>query len=285
MAFDDSNGFETNSEFETTSPRLVPAWLGSFVGIGLIVIAVLAIKLTSDPFPGTAIACSKLGWSDFRLAFWVRHRDPDKGRGRSLFWFLLAAGICRVMVWSVVLSVGLIVVVCTTVLFVLPRFGAAGNALASPMHDADLASSLVRSGIIGILAFVPAVGLTAIGCFTAKRHGVKIWMDASLGRARREGSWPPQNDGATNRCDHLFLIVASAGVFVTIQCVVLAIMTLPPPTGSLVAVSVTVFVLLVSYFLGRSIVAPCARDCWDPALPNGGNLSNSDPDYIPRGPR
>jgi hypothetical protein len=245
----------------------VTDWIRALTWPAFILLGLVAIELTSDPMLGTMLACSKLAWGDVRTAFWVRRIDPSPGRGKSLFWFLLVCGMCRVMLWSLVIAVGLIFVTAVAVVVVLPQFGEGGRALAKMLDDDRLGTTLVKIAVFGMASLGPVLALTAMACFTARRHQIRVWIDGSLERACHHRVWPPRCDGRRNQLDSTMLVVTAALVFATIQGVVLSLTILPRPYGTVVAIGLAVTVPVISWFVGGSVVAGSAAECWWDCLP------------------
>src|SRR5207302_5843758 len=70
-----------------------------------------------DALPISMVMCLKLGWDDFRTAFWLRRRDPSRRRGRACFWLYLANGFWKVS------AIGLVVSLLFILIAILPRLG------------------------------------------------------------------------------------------------------------------------------------------------------------------
>ncbi len=247
---------------ERQNVSVVPEWVWSLTWPVLILLGLIVIEFTADPMLATIIVCSKLAWRDVATAFWIRKRDPSPGRGKALFWFTLAYGTCKVMMWSLAVAVVLIVTTAVTVVVILPQFGQAGRAIANLLDDNRLAMALTRMGLVGALSFAPVVILTGIACLSAKWHRIRVWMDPSLDTARRKRSWPPHCNGTRNRVDTVLLISVAALVVGTLTggMVVAVEWKLADPAQWL-ALAFAVIGLL-SWIVGSGVLAQSPAECW-----------------------
>src|SRR5436853_170122 len=77
---------------------------GALVWSTLALVAWVGFELTAQPAVVAAVVCSKVGWSDFLTAVWLRRCDPQRGRGRACSWFCLAAGVTKMVVAAFALT-------------------------------------------------------------------------------------------------------------------------------------------------------------------------------------
>ena len=170
------------------------------------------------------------------------------------------------MLWSLLLAVGYIFLLVFLVVFIQPVGGPIGAVIRRLDHTGDTGERIVRIITVGFAAFVLVLGMTAIACLKAKWHGIKVWMDSSLDRARSNRLWPPRCDGLRNRADTVLLVATAALVMVTVESIAIACAFLPPVYALALAILIIVAVPLPSYFVGRGVVAKSAKECWNECL-------------------
>lgn len=234
----------------------------------MLFLAWLLFELTADTALAAVVACARFGWSDFQTALWLRRTDPQKGRGKTCFWFYLASALWKVAVTASVL------------MFLFPFImlvQAAPNQPRANAPPAEFTAALVQA----MLGFLLASMATAVGAACALRRHVKVWVDGAVYVARRDGFWPPSAVCRANRTGVLLtttLIVAAVPCFVLLFIVQIALVGEPGHVNKQHALWTTVF-LLVSMLLAavlilglrewltRRVVAAVPWECWPPDEP------------------
>src|SRR5579883_1732807 len=89
-------------------PDRTDGWRPHLTWSALFLLGLLLYELTSQPGLAAAVTCVKFGWSDFQVARWLRRVDPDRGRGRTCFWFYLAFGLWKVAILATVMMITLL---------------------------------------------------------------------------------------------------------------------------------------------------------------------------------
>src|SRR6266571_5337383 len=148
--------------FEPAEEQASRSWRGHVRWSALFLLGWLLYEATSQPGLAAAVTCAKFGWSDWRVAWWLRRVDPDWRRGQTCFWFYLAYGLWKVAVMSLV------------VIFLLAL---AGSMLRRPPAWAQgggmppaAVGVLVAAGLgLGLSFFV-----TYVSVWSALRNGVKV---------------------------------------------------------------------------------------------------------------
>jgi hypothetical protein len=191
--------------------RVSHPWRSGAVWSGLLLIGLLIYELTSEPWLGAAVSCTKFGWQDFRSAFWLRRVDPDRTRGRICFWFYLAHGLGKVALWSLVLTFAL-----TFLLSLFINAGPQGLGVRLSFFSLML-GALLAAGVGFALSSVT----TLLATYFAFRRGVKVWVGSAPHWARRQRYWPPRY-GTLNEAELVAWVV---------------MLTLVPPTSIVVVVA------------------------------------------------
>ena len=225
---------------EEQAPR---SWRVHVRWSALFLLGWLLYEATSQPGLAAAVTCAKFGWSDWRVAWWLRRVDPDWRRGRTCFWFYLAFGLWKVAVMALLF------------MFLLVQLAAA----LAPAAVGVLAAAGVGFG----LSFF----MTYLSLWSALRNRIKVWLGAAPHLARTRRYWPPAS-GQHN-----------AAPFVTVTTLVITLwfavfgaaqvgMVLGPGPATLVLLALlalasplTVFVLK---YLERRVFARNPEDCWPP---------------------
>ena len=180
----------------------------------LTLLTVVVFELTAQPGLAAMVFCSKFAWKNCLTAIWVLRNDPNRGRGRACFWFCLAVGtakvlLCAFVVWFILLfSFGVILN------GILPR------GRPAPAFD-TIVKYVVGCMWAGGIALSLQVVLTFVGCVTAYRHSVRVWIGPGLHQSRRQAEWPPRLPGPPQAynplgffCLFSLLVMISAGVVV-----------------------------------------------------------------------
>jgi hypothetical protein len=217
----------------------------------------LAFDLTAEPAVAAAILCGRFGWDDLLTAIWLRRRDPDRARGRTCSWFCLASGTMKIFFSACVLT-ALIAEVVTFIEARQPQPNP--NAL---MPEAIWGPLLLMAGATPLVALL---GLT--GVFSARIHGVRVWIDGSLNRSRRVGIWPPQfpEPFAANRHKGAPVAMLALPAVVAVGCLTGALILMIVGFDGICAVVLIAGPLYVSYGPGRpsgGLFARFPAECWD----------------------
>jgi hypothetical protein len=171
-----SEVFTVSDEQSGPSP-----WLVYLAWLAMLVLAAILFELTAQPALTAVVACAKFGWEDFLTGCWLRRSDPNPRRGRASCWFYVTAGLWRVSITATIAMVLLAVVGAVT--------EQPGNPAGQPPNKVPAMFAAVF--FQALLGFVLSALTTVLACCVALRHRVKIWVDARVHRARRQGLWPP----------------------------------------------------------------------------------------------
>jgi hypothetical protein len=143
-------------------------------------IGFLVYELTAQPALSVAVVCAKFGWSDLQSALWLRRVDPDRRRGRCLFWLYLAGGLWRL---AVAASIAMVLLLLIQACVSHPR---AGRMLPNALLE--MVSATLLEAFAGFGAATLAVYTALAGARGAR---LRLWLDVGVHRARRENVWPP----------------------------------------------------------------------------------------------
>lgn len=212
----------------------------------------LIYEVTAQPAVGIVIACAKFGWNDFLTAHWLLRSDPDRGRGRTCFWFYFASGLWKITAAAFIVT-GLILIVAVVM-------GLRGPRLPKGL----MLTALTSAGGIMLLAVIPLLGVLC-----ARFYRVKVWIDSSIHAYRRANVWPPEPDGVNSTMGLLFPALM-------VPITMTAIVTF---RGGVLLLLASVFaegILLWSLFRGVSARTP--YECWDPVAEDGDPPQSGLPD-------
>ena len=139
-------------------------WRQSLTWCSLFVLAMLVYEFTTQPILGVIVICSKFGWNEFLMAYFLPRTDPNRSRSRALFWFCLAYGLLRVSFASTFLAI----VLC----FLGTLFGPGG-------FQAMLLRVIAAVGVflVGCLLITAAVFR---GACCARQSQIKVWITSDL---------------------------------------------------------------------------------------------------------
>jgi hypothetical protein len=155
----------------------LPWWL-------ILSVAFVVTELTTHPSIGVSVLCLKFGWNDFRTAFWLRCRDPNRKRGATCGWFYLASGLWRVCLWSFgLMFVTIIFFVETQRLQPVPP---------KAQNEPNLPPEIQTCMVMWLASFASAMLFTGAAILLAWRRRVKVWISASISESRRRDAWPPR---------------------------------------------------------------------------------------------
>lgn len=207
----------------------------------------LIYEATARPSFGIAVACGKFGWNDFLTAHWLLRTDPERGRGRTCFWFYVASGLWKITI-AAFLATG-----CLLILMVAlnenPPNGLFGVGLTAVLG-------------VTLLAIIPLIGV-----FHARSHAVRVWVDSSVHDSRRANEWPPQPGGMNTVMGLLFPALM-------VPIIVGAVVTFP---FGLLAMLISVFGVGTSIWaLLRGVCAASPEECWSPSVAAEGDEPHLD---------
>ncbi len=231
-------------------------WRESITWTGLIIIGLLIYELTTQPILGVIVICSKLGWNDFLIAFWLRRVDSNLVRARAVSWFCFASGVLKVIFGSTFLLPGLVILAAA--------FGQLGNQGTMLRVVSAFAVTLFGYLLITVIVFR--------GVICARRSQTKIWLSpdwAFWGPGWREAS----NGGLRNFMDALLIFalipVGLLGfvVFPMMSCILLqpqGLWAVPFLGFWLIWYGLLVSVLQMAFLtIKKQTAAANPFECWD----------------------
>lgn len=149
---------------------------GPVTWTGLILVGWLLYELTAQPALGVVGVCLKFGWEDFRTAWWLRRRDPNRRRGRACFWLYVANGLWKAALVAFVMGAAL---------------GMVADQIPGPRRARQF------SEVIGAIALTTVFGFALSGLaalraiWLARRWGLRLWLHSAVHRACWYDAWPP----------------------------------------------------------------------------------------------
>lgn len=198
----------------------------------------LIYELTAQPAIGIVVACGKFGWNDLLTAHWLLRHDPDRGRGRTCFWFYVASGLWRITVAAFIIT-GIILIVAVVM-------GQRGQKMPRGLFFTAMTSA---AGIM-LLAVIPLIGVLC-----ARLYGVKVWIDSSIHDYRRGNIWPPQPTGINSAMGLLFPALM---VPITLTAIVTFKLGFLPLLASVFGEGILL------WYLFRGVSARTPYECWEP---------------------
>jgi hypothetical protein len=120
-----------------------------------------------------------------------------------------------------------------------------------------------------MVAGTPFLAIFAfIGCLSARRHGVRVWLDGSLKRARRNDSWPP--DFSIERAGNL----QNAARLPWLAMIAMLVIIIPTLAGAACMLNMILGALVLAgcltivHFIARGVIATHPRECWNDPVGN-----------------
>ena len=228
------------------------SWEGPVTWTGLILVGWLLYELTTQPALGVVGVCFKFGWEDFRTAWWLRRRDPERQRGRACFWLYVANGLWKAAVVAFVMGFAL---------------GTLADRIGGGRHLVDVVLSVVLTTVFGF-ALSGLAALRAI--WLARRWGLRLWLHSAVHRACWRDAWPPDRiqAGASNRLGCLLFTGVLLALFLLMVAVILACVGGRPEVLVGMMCGALGVSALVLFFRACSLSGPWAEsaaDCWGEA--------------------
>jgi hypothetical protein len=226
----------------------------------LVLLGWLLFELTAQPGLGAAVLCLKLGWEDFRTAWWLRRRDPWRGRGRACFWMYVASGW-----WKVGLTAFGVLLLCAVL---TPK---AQQQAGQPPPPEVIAAFL--TGVAGGLFMLVTTGWAL---WLARWHRVRVWLNPAVHQARRWDLWPPsqvqEQKGNSAGCLVISVLIPVLLVGLVLLGIGAAVVMQGNRGGGQAVVAIiaitlgmvggSVAMLLVSDLLQKHLLAGRAEECW-----------------------
>jgi hypothetical protein len=231
------------------------SWQSPVTWTGLILVGWLLYELTAQPALGVVGVCLKFGWEDFRTAWWLRRRDPERHRGQACFWLYVANGLWKAAVVAFVMGFAM---------------GMVADQIPGPRRARALAEVVGAIVVTTVFGFALS-GLAALrAIWLARRWGLRLWLHSAVHRACWRDAWPPGRiqAGQSNRLGCLLF----TGVLLALILLIVAVFV--PRLGGRtellfgVACGLLGTSSLVLFFRACSLSGPWAEsaaDCWGEA--------------------
>jgi hypothetical protein len=231
----------------------------------LLLIGWLLYELTAQPALGVAAVCLKFGWEDFRTAWWLRRRDPIRGRGWACFWLYTASGL-----WKSAITASIMIF----------AFAFLKGMQAKPgqrQQLGDLPPQIIGAFLTAFGSYLLSALATCLAVLLSLWSRVKLWLDGGVHRARRNDLWPPPDyaDLRTNQAGRVVLtaliLTLFTGGIATLVGVALRVGGQRPNAVGLLVVMGTLLLLmfggLVLVLAGRDLLvrrvfAATPSECW-----------------------
>jgi hypothetical protein len=236
------------------SPGFWRRWYWPVVSLA----ALVAFELTASPTLSALLLCGHFGLDDGLTGAWLWRNDPHQGRGRACAWFSFARAVTRTLLAAFVLLLLLLWVMA----------GLAKQPFRGPP------GGLVAVQILMAVGLPLATLLSLVACLSARRHGVKVWLDPGLHASRRHGQWPVSLAGGPNLAMMPYYVTMSILLIIFLIMVLVLITALDPrkrlnPGFNFpVWVGVLLGIVMVLWILLRSashVLARAPHECWEHA--------------------
>jgi hypothetical protein len=238
-------------------------WRAPITWSALLLLGWLVYELTAMPALGAFVVCFKFGWNDFRTARWLRRVDPLRPRGRTCFWLYVAAGL-----WKIALTG-------TLVMFGVLVWAVIGNAAPNNAPWLGVAALQVFFGawVATLLGFALSTLTTCIAVGRAWRHGVPLWLQPSVHKARKENVWPSHYPHLKRHRNKAGRLIKWALMVVVVAASVMIPLTVERRLRFLTFVLVFLAVLPLAVSMFRAIrrhglLAASPAACWGTEDPN-----------------
>lgn len=252
-------------------------WHSPLTWSALIVAGWTLYELTTQPALAAVVICLKFGWEDFRTAFWLRRSDPYQARAKACFALYVASGL-----WKTAIT--------ATIMFFAIAVATAITERAGPRPQpgkVDVPLTFIGSLVTALIGYVLLAVATCRALWLSLRHGIKLWLNSAVHRARRQGLWPPNEacKGSSNKAQRVLLTALlvlgiPALMIAIVNMVILADalgvkqanredrLVMFVTTGMLAAVFGSGVVFLgLRDFLSRRIAAAIPCECWGDGKP------------------
>jgi hypothetical protein len=244
--------------------KRLPRWIRLLVSWPVLIsLGVLVFEITSAPALAAFLACARFGHRDVLSAFWLRRRDPMRGRAKACFWLYLASAF-----WSVASTA-------TIFMFILASFFRPARGFNAGAGVDRVFATAAMSSLGGYMVCLLAA---AVAFTSAWRHRVRLWLSSDVHAARERDAWPPQRVGfrGPNRAGRVLLtaVIAAAVIPVAIVVVAMGPLGLFQHTAIILGVSFGVFfatptaILLFRDMMQRRCVADTPEECWGESTPS-----------------
>jgi len=257
-------------EHPADPPPARPWWRTPVIWGLVLSIAVVAYEITAQPALAVCTVSLKMGWGRFVTAFWLRRRDPNRGRGRACFWLYIASG------FAVAALTGFALLLAFP--FFMPKQAngpaAGANAPPNPVVEAFTGAS-----IAWLLGMILASAALLIALLLARRYHVRLWLHGDVGLARERGEWPPTY-GRNNQAAFPILIALLIfwalffGVLAALVCIAADELgqRIPKQGGIFSIILVTLIglplsTLVVWDYVKKKILAGMPGECWNDRTP------------------
>lgn len=254
----DVDDFDRDGDPGDDDFRFLPAWIWNLAWPLVVLIAIAVVEATSHPLFGIGIICTKASWGKLASAFWVRFRDADPQRGRTLFWFMAAWAMCSVLIWSLTLAVITLPLMLLIEAVLIPLFRRFGLQL----RPIDPGLEILFLLMFVYCSFLPILAFTTIGCVQARRRGIRVWIDASIDAARRARVWPPLCRGPLNDVNKVLAAAKCILVYVMLTNLGVGLILIPPPFGWLYGLAMSIVVWRIATWVGSGVSARFPAECW-----------------------
>jgi hypothetical protein len=260
--------YDLHEQAETRPTRQWPAALAWPL---VVLVGLLLFELTAQPALAVIALCLKLGWNDFRTAWWLRRRDPSAGRGWACLFLYASSGLWKVTLTGFALMVVLVVGLAIAV-------NAAGP---QPGPAVDVEDQLMAALLTGLLGSALAMPLTCAAVLAARVSRAKLWLNGGVHEARRKDRWPPP-DAFSRGVNRIGLLTLAVLIVTWLAVLGLAIALVaggarPGRNNRLGALSFAVVltawgagiyvIYLVQNYCERAVFARSPRECWGVAVP------------------
>ncbi len=255
---------EENGRQQENAP---PKWESPLTWSTLIVAGWALYELTTQPILASLVICLKFGWEDFRTAAWLRRVDPYRPRAKACCALYIASGL-----WKTAITA-------TIMFFALALVSAPGRAgPPGAGENRDVPPTFIGSVLAALIGYALLALTTCCALWLSLKHGIKLWLDSAVHRARRQNHWPPTTlcEGRINRARRV-LLTTLVVLVVPVSFIVIGNIVPAGPQdvgrqrmGAGWAVSLmfaamigpAVMILGLRDLLAKRVVALTARECW-----------------------
>jgi hypothetical protein len=250
-------------------------WLRASAWPLVVLLGWLLFELTAQPALAFVALCLKLGWNDFRTAWWLRRRDPRPGRGLACLLLYASSGL-----WKVTLTAFLLMIILVVALAVAVEIAGPQNR---PMGEVE--QQLMAAALTIFLGSALALPLTGAALVVARLSRVKLWLSGRVHQARRDDCWPPPDEipPGPNRLGILALVVVVLTWLVALGGIIALLASAFGARQNRGAAGALPFVAILGgwglgiasiYFLQnyleRAVFARSPSECWGRSVPGHG---------------
>jgi hypothetical protein len=149
-----------------------PWWKQPLAWSLLLSAGLVVYELTAEPVLGVVLVCSKVGWTDLRLAYRLWRVDPNRPRAVTMSSLYVAYGLTKIGIMAAVIFYGAGFICGVNGVLQAPQPG----GLAAANFGQGILGSITSSLVTCVAVFALAAVATGWGFWHANRFSIRVWL-------------------------------------------------------------------------------------------------------------